>query len=435
MAVARLNQGIQNQMKRAIVDLSSIIWTALLASKDKEFGRMVDYEGKEVFINSARYGYANAMNSMVTMMDALRITPRQVLIVMEGKNSKQDRLNIHPNYKAGRPKAPEQYEQFNIAKEMLMQAFLDVGANVVWQDGGVEADDVVGYLCKHLKGHRIAVSGDKDIAVLVDIENGVEHYRKGVMNENPFGEFPHHYITTAIALMGDSGDKIPGAKGFGEKAFEMLTLAYGVDGLELMEGLIKDKNLQALDEDVGTLRELQKIIDDQAGVYMSYELGRLRTEKVNTMQRPLQWRAGMVKLRTDATDFNLRKYAGVNRILSAENYDEGMAFAKKHIEMSPCVSLDIETSTPEASDEWLASRGKEDRVDVFGSELTSLQLTFGSNAQFSFYLPHKNVETEGCTNLTLEQVYDFIRLVPRTKLNFVQNAAFELSVLKVTGDI
>lgn len=414
-------------MKRGLIDLSSIIWTALLAAKDHEFGVEVLFEDKKVLINSAAYGYENAMNSIVKAMDQLHLVPRQLIIVLEGENSKQDRLNIHPGYKAGRGKPPEQYVEFNICKEMVMQALLNVGAQVAWQDGGVEGDDVLGYLAKHLKGEVVIISGDKDLAQAIELPR-VQHYRKGVMNENPFGEFPTKFIPVAIALMGDSGDKIPGAKGFGEKAFQLLHLAFGDDGLEMMEGLIKDKELLKLEEDVGTLRELQKIIDDADGVYMSYELGRLRTEKVNTMRRPLQWRPGMVMPRDSVTDQRLRKFGGVNRIVSAETYDEAMAWAKKQIGLSPCVSLDIETSTPPESDEWLENRDKADRVDVFGSTLTSLQMTFGPNAQYTFYLPHDNVEEEGVTNLTMKQVADFVDLVPRHKKMFIQNVAFELPI-------
>jgi 5'-3' exonuclease len=415
-------------MKRAIIDLSSVIWTKLLGGKDVELGRKVMHNEKEVFINSAQYGYDESMEFMVEVMDDLKITPRQIIFVQEGKNSKADRQSIHPLYKAGRDKTPEQYEEFNKAKEMLLQAFLDVGSQVCWQDGGVEADDVIGYLMNVLHGHRIAVSGDKDVAVTVDPESGKEHYRAGVMNENPFGDFPHKWITTYIALVGDSGDKIPGAKGFGKKSADLMLMAFGVDGLELMDGLIRGKNLLRLQEDVGTLRELQRVIDDAEGVYMSYELARLRTERVNTMRRPLQWRAGMVKPRSTCFEEALRKHAGVNRIVSAENYEEAMAWAKKQIAISPEVALDVETSTPPESDEWLAQREKEDRLDVFGSELTSLQMTFGPNMQYTFYLPVDNVEVEGCTNLTVQQVADFVDLVPRTKVMLIQNVAFELPI-------
>lgn len=417
-------------MKRALIDLSSVLWTCLLASKDTEFGRKVTPEGKEVLINSAAFGYDNAVNHLEKVMADLHITPRQMIFVVEGKNSKADRQSLHPGYKAGREKVPEQYDQFNLLKELVLSAFLNVGAQAVQQDGGVESDDVLGYLALNLKGERWIISGDKDLAQCVG--GDVHHYRSGVVDANPFGDFPHRFIPVYIALVGDASDKITGAKGFGAKAAEMLLLAFGSDGMELMEGLIKRKELLSLQEDVGVVRELQKVIDDADGVYLSYDLARLRVERVNTLRRPLVWRAGMVKLRADCEDQRLRKFAGVNRIVSAETYDEAMVFAKKQIDLSPEVSLDIETSTPPESDEWLESRDKADRVDVFGSELTSLQMTFGPNMQYTFYLPFDNVEEPGCTNLTVEQIANFVDMVPRQKVMLIQNVAFELPLCYMT---
>lgn len=415
-------------MKRALVDLSSVVWTGLLSGKDSEFGIKVTHNDKEVLVNSAAYGYDNCMDFMVRGLEDLDIPPRQVILVMEGKNSKQNRQTLHPGYKAGRDKVPEQYEQFNLCKEMVIKTLLDVGAQEVHQDGGVEADDVLAYLARNLEGERWIVSGDKDLAAAVDVPAGIHHYRAGVRDANPFGDFPHKWITTYIALVGDASDKISGAKGFGPKAMELMLLAFGNDGMEMMDGLIRNKNLLSLDEDVGTLRELQKIIDDQDGVYLSYELARLQVEKVNTLRRPLVWRAGMVKPRASCEDERLRKWAGVNRIVSAENYDEAVKFARGQIARSPYVALDIETSTPQASDDWLESRDKADRVDVFGSELTSLQITFGPNMQYTMYLPYDNVEEPGCANLSMKQVADFVDLVPRYLVMLIQNVSFELPI-------
>lgn len=425
-------------MKRGIIDLSSVIWTCLLGGKDAEHGQKVISEaGKEVLVNSAGFGFEHALNHILKFMETVGLTPHQLIFVMEGKNSKQDRQTICPTYKAGRDKVPEQYEQFNACKQMVLDAFLELGSNMCWQDGGVEADDVIGYLAINLDGEVWIDSGDKDLAVLVNPEAGIHHYRSGVIDQNPFGDFPHQFIPVYIALVGDSSDRIPGAKGFGDTAWNYLYYAYGNDGLELMEGLIKGKELLRLEEDVaqqlllpkkGIAKELQTIIDNADGVYMSYELGRLRTERVNTLRRPLEWRAGMVKPRHDDMPRELRKWAGTKRIVSAEAYAEAMEWAKKQIEVSPYVSLDIETATPPDSDEWLEQAGKEEKVDVFGSALTSLQLTFGPNLQYTFYLPYDNVQEEGCTNLTVKQIAAFVDLVPRHKKTYIQNVAFELPI-------
>jgi 5'-3' exonuclease len=424
-------------MKRALLDLSSIVWTCLMAGVDKEHGKqaideagvpMVNGKGNPIIINSAGYGYDNCINHIVEVMADLRITPRQMIIVKEGMNSKQGRQALLSTYKAGRDKLPGQYEQFNLCKDQLIEMLLGLGAQMCWQDA-VEADDVIGYLAKHLKGEVWIVSGDKDLAQCVG--GDVHHYRAGARDENPFGPFAHRLIPTYIALVGDNTDKIPGAKNFGEKKAEKLLLTFGEEGLELMEGLIRKKDLKALarDGDVNEMKELQLIVDDASNVYISYELGRLRTERVNTMKRPLNWRVGFVKPREQCEEQVLRRYAGVNKLVSAENYDEALEFFKRQLSKTPEFALDIETSTPEESDEWLRLQGKEDGVDVFGSELTGMSITFGDNCQFTYYLTHEHVEEEGVTNLTREQVRDLVALIPKDKINWVHNNAFELPVL------
>lgn len=419
---------MQRRIRRALVDLSSVLWTSLLHGVDKEFGiKVVDGAGKERVVNSAGWGYESSVKYMTEVMLDLRISPRDLIFVKEGMNSKQGRQAMHPAYKAGRDKLPEQYVQFDKAKDELLETFLKLGSQVVWQDGGVEADDVIGYIAPKLLGEVWIISGDKDLAQCVG--GNVHHYRNGERDANPFGPFPHRLIPVYIALVGDQGDKIPGAKGFGEKAFEKLLLTFGEEGLEQMEALIKTNRLDELNEDVGELPELAKVVADSAGVYLSYELGRLRPERVNTLKRPLQWRVGMVRDKSQCEDQLLRKFAGSNKLVHAGNYGEAVEFFRKHLPFTEYVTFDIETSTPPESDAWLETQDKEDvAVDVFGSELTGMSITFGSNMQFTFYLTCDHLEEPGVKNLTIGQMRDFMDLVPREKWTVVHSAGFELPV-------
>ena len=75
-------------MRRALIDLRSVLWTGLMAGRDKEFGKKVQFNGKEVFINSAEYGYDNAIDHVMLVLDDLRIQPRDVILVDDGRNSK-----------------------------------------------------------------------------------------------------------------------------------------------------------------------------------------------------------------------------------------------------------------------------------------------------------------------------------------------------------
>lgn len=427
-------------MKRGLVDLSSVIWTCLMAGKDREFGReVVTEEGKKVWVNSADYGYDNALNHLKTVMDDLRIPPRHLIFVIEGIDSKLGRQMVLPEYKSSRKDVPELYDVFNAVKSRLLKFFLALGGQAVTQPN-VEADDIIGYLAKNLQGERWIISADKDLAQCVG--GDVHQYRMGVTNENPFGPFPHHLIPVCIALVGDSSDKIPGARGFGPKAFLDLLSVFGEEGLESLRELIETRTLDRLTEDVGELKALHKVIDDADNVYKSYECGRLWIDKVNSVRRPLEWQVGMVRPRSEIGETQFNQYGGLVFSVTKENLDEALSFFGKHVNYSPEIALDIETSTPPESDEWIENLGKKEErtpVDVFGSTLTGMSLTFGWNMQYTIYISVDHLEEDKFTNVSKEDVVRFLRMIPKGKEIVVHNAAFELPVCymelsKLLGD-
>jgi len=127
----------------------------------------------------------------------------------------------------------------------------------------------------------------------------------------------------------------------------------------------------------------------------------------------------------------LKSFHSQVRLVHAGNYSQAVEWAAEQIRKSPYVTLDIETSTPPESDEWLAAQDKDDgaTVDVFGSELTGLGMTFGAQLNFTFYLTCNHAEEENVKNLSKEQLKEFIRMIPKQTPIFVHNAQFELPVL------
>jgi hypothetical protein len=65
-------------------------------------------------------------------------------------------------------------------------------------------------------------------------------------------------------------------------------------------------------------------------------------------------------------------------------------------------------------------------VDVFGSKLTGLSLTFGSNNQYTMYF---SVDHFNTNNVTSEQVRDAVVLIPPASPIVIQNFAFEGPIL------
>lgn len=423
----------KDSQPRILLDLNSILNAALLGGKDPDAViSLVD--GKPESINSARYGVDRFFERFVSVLNRFGTAPRDVIGVWDGQNAKLFRQGILPGYKAS-TRSDGQYDQLNLARDTVTQMMRDMGAHTV-KCRGNEADDVLAFLAKNLRTRKnIIVSGDGDLAVLVDDNTHV--FNKDELDANPFGPFPHKYITLYKALVGDSSDKIPGAKGFGDAAFVKLVSTFGLDGLEAFDGLLRGYNLKALQEDVADLPELKKVLASEEQVYASWKAARIYPERVDTLRNPLEWTAGMVKQWTDLTEServaDLKPFYGTCSLVHAGNYDSIAAALAPRLATSPAVALDIETSGSEESEAWLEQTrsrgGKGVSVDVLGSTLTGMSLTFGSNLQHTVYVTVDHDGSDGFKNVTSEQARRLVEMIPQDTHLLIQNRAFEFPVL------
>ncbi len=288
-------------MKRIIVDVSSLIWTSLLKGKDEAFGVKVAHNGREVFVNSADYGVENALGFIVECMDRFNVSTQDVILVVEGVYSKARRKLILPQYKESRDSRPDlAYENFNTCVKRVSNMFRAAGGAVCKQDG-VESDDVIAYLAQTLQGEKIILSNDGDLAILVGL-NDTHQYRMGELDLNPIEPAGRAFITLHKGLVGDSSDNIPGAKGFGPKAWLDLLAAYDDNGLEDLRALFEAEHehlsrtgrvsgefLGALAEDASYFKPFNKVLADIPMAVQSYAAAKLYPEWINTSRMPLQW--------------------------------------------------------------------------------------------------------------------------------------------------
>ena len=411
------------------VDVSSILWTALRAGKDSE-GQDVLHNGKKVHVNSAAYGYENAVNSVISCLTESSLTPIDMILVVEGVSSKSPRLAINPTYKGQRDDKPaEEYIEFQKLREMFVSAFRSVGAIAVSQDYA-EGDDVLGFLAKDIEEDLLIQTNDGDMAVL----NGVNAYGanimvriNGVLGVNKCGDFPHKYITVYKAFVGDRSDSITGIPGFGPKAWEVLWSRFGTAGLDLLIGYIENGSLDPLHDEAKQDEFVNRIYSGAADLINSYKLAKIYPNWVNTMHNPLQWRPGMVGKVKDA---RLTKWQGVRRLVVAENWDTFVPWALSKLAILPWFALDIETSTPVESDDWLEALGDPDGVDVIGSELTGMSLTFGDNSRYTVYIAVDHKQGPEATNVSTNQLRDFlIQVFALNKRVVIHNTNFEGPVL------
>ena len=406
---------------KVLVDVSSLIKTCLYAGKDPE--AILASDGSQV--NSARWGYDNTVNSLVATLDYLKCVPSDVVFAVEGFHSKSRRQHIDKGYKQdAKPKAPEMFEQFNEAKGLVLSAFRKLGSIQVTQDG-VEADDIIAWFCTHTKEDTIIVSNDGDLCQLLGPNahgaNIAVYRTHGVQRENPYGEFSPKNILVYKATVGDSSDKIKGVPGFGPAKFQALLERFGDGGLTELRRLGDEGSLKELYEQAGTEPLVRRLVDGEDSYLTSFRLAKLYPEWCNTLHQPLVWTPGMVAGSTE--DLRLKKWEAAHRLVTADKWEAFKPWATRNIR--DWVALDIETSTPEESDDWLEAQGDTKGVDVIGSELSGMSLTFGPNRQYTVYIPVDHIDTD-CVKS--EDLRDFIASLRDVK-KVIHNTQFEGTVL------
>lgn len=416
---------------RVIFDLSSIMWTCLLAGKDKEGFNVKDDNGLDFWVNKAEYGYEHAVNSINHTLSAANATPIDAIFVAEGVNSKARRLMIFGEYKKGRGKRPmASYEEFHRLKAMLTDAYRNLGAIFVHQDN-VESDDVITWIAQRLEEPAVVRSFDNDLAWLsgknpkgyqIDTSIGDR------FNENPYGLFDSKFITVYKAMVGDSGDNIKGIPGFGMKSWLEFHATFKDDGIAEMYRLGQLGTLEELEPESHQHKLIKKIYEARADYLRSFKLAMLHPEWVDTMKDWPVWKPGMVRNLTK--DERLRQWASVELLVTADRFDAFFERFKVRALERPHVVLDIETSTPDESDDWIVTQsGSKDseKVDTIGSTLTGMSLTFGSNNNYTVYLP---VDHKDTNNVSKDQILAVLRWVIDQGLEIVIHSTnFEGTVL------
>ncbi len=162
-----------------------------------------------------------ALHGVLTMINKLvREQPAERIAVVFDAPGKTFRDEMYAEYKANRPPMPDDLRD---QVEPLIDAVKAMGLPLLRVEG-VEADDVIGTLCRRCadEGKNVLVSTvDKDMAqlvsdniMLVNTMSGQVLDRDGVKKK--FDVFPEQIIDY-LALVGDSSDNIPGVPRVGAK--------------------------------------------------------------------------------------------------------------------------------------------------------------------------------------------------------------------------
>ncbi|MCY4205465.1 MAG: DNA polymerase I [Bacteroidetes bacterium] len=166
---------------------------------------------------SALYGFTT---TLINLIEEVGLKHAAVVFDGPGKTFRND---LYPDYKANRDAPPDALiENLPRIKELAHALSIPV-----LQADTFEADDIIGTLARQADAsgaHAVIVSPDKDFQQLLSprIEMlrprhgaGFERLTEGIFREKY--QIPPHNFIDMLALMGDSSDNVPGARGIGEK--------------------------------------------------------------------------------------------------------------------------------------------------------------------------------------------------------------------------
>jgi len=170
----------------------------------------------------------------------------------KGKTFRND---LYPEYKANRSAMPEDL----VAQiKPLHEAITAMGWPIIIKEG-VEADDVIGTLCKEATQNQFNVvvsTGDKDLAQLVNehvtLINTMSNEKLDIEGvKNKFGLLPNQIIDY-LTLIGDTSDNVPGVEKVGPKtALKWLNKYHTLDNIvtnaSQFSGVVGENLRKALD--------------------------------------------------------------------------------------------------------------------------------------------------------------------------------------------
>jgi DNA polymerase-1 len=295
-----------------------------------------------------------ALHGVLTMINKLaREQPDAHVGVVFDAPGKTFRDELYADYKATRPPMPD---ELRAQVAPLLDAVRSMGLPLL-QIEGVEADDVIGTLCREAANGDLNVlvsTGDKDLAQLVnDHVTLINTMNDSVLDRGAvkakFDVYPEQIIDY-LALVGDSSDNIPGVPKVGAKTAAKWLNQYGsADGIiehadeiagKVGESLRDNIDSLLLSRELATIRldielpvsvnELEATAADTASLRELYSRFELRT-----LLRQLDEQAGEpeVEPETNTGDYET--------VLSWEAFDRWL----DKVEQADLVAFDTETTS------------------------------------------------------------------------------------------
>lgn len=234
----------QDRKKFVIIDGKSVFYRGYYA--------MPNLSTKDGTPTGGVFGFATMALEIIK-----RLKPDYVAVAWDKpKTNIRKRLELYPEYKAGRKPAPEDFK----LQIPVLHDLLDAFGWPLYELDDYEADDIMGTLAVQAKQkdvETLLVTSDMDMLQLVNHHTHVFALKKGLSNIELYSpasfEAKHRIKVEQFldlkSLKGDSSDNIPGVPGIGEKGATELIQQFGsLDNVYENLPLIKESTRKKLEQ-------------------------------------------------------------------------------------------------------------------------------------------------------------------------------------------
>ncbi len=304
------------------------------------------------------------------------------------------RDKLFEKYKAQRPPMPDELS----IQIPFVRRFCEAMRLPILEFQGYEADDVLGAMAKQAAKKKIEVlliTNDKDMMQLVN--DGVRILRTGsggakadvIVDEKKVEEIlgvPPGKVIDVMALMGDTVDNIPGAKGIGEKGATELIRKYGS----------VEKAFDHADE-VPNKRYREALQQQREQVMMSKQLATIATDvplelDLHALERREPDKAALAALYRELGFNSLLRELG--SVAVAASAPEG-GDAQKKADYEQCATLSefreylAKLPAKQALAIWLNLESGEREAEGFGTRIAAIEVSAKSGEGRSVWFDEK----------------------------------------------
>ena len=360
------------------------------------------------------------------------------------------RKELYSDYKANRPKAPDDL----ISQIILVHEVVNRSGIAFFEADGFEADDMIGTIAKAAKEqgiYTLIVTGDADAMQLVDDQTAVLYPAKGnsfselkefsvTDVKDKYGVYPHH-IADLKALSGDSSDNIPGVNGIGPKTASSLIEKYGsVENICQNVTSIDSKRARELlsdaCEDIVLFKKLCQINTD---VPVNFDFDDMRTvnisiESLRQLFKELDFHSLVPRL--EALE-QLYQSADTQILSTNKSQNHNYTLVQTLQDLNNLASLLKETSA-------FALTVLADNQNAQNARLLGLSLAVDQKQSYYIHMPKGNPQLNSqismfdgtLTNdgsLSFEQIRQILNPIFENAQMYAHNAKHNLHLLKQNG--